>query len=282
MGCLYVVATPIGNLEDITIRATRILSEVDSILCEDTRRTIKLLNSLGIKNKLISFNKNNELNKTPLIIDKLKSHNYALVSDAGTPTISDPGSKLVKEALENNIKVIPIPGASSLLAAYSASGITSNDFIFQGFPPRRKKEVEILLLNLKNLNKDIIFFESPKRIELLINRISEIFYNSRVIVFRELTKIYEETLIREPKKEFPKINTLKGEFVVIIEREGLDKSLSEKINNTDEIILKLKEFISMGLSGKDSVRNTAEYLGLSNKKIYNIYINKILKPKRKL
>ena len=145
MGCLYIVATPIGNLEDITLRATRILSEVDLILCEDTRRTIKLLNSLEIKNKLISFNKNNELEKSPLIIDKLKSNNYALVSDAGTPTISDPGSKLVRKALENNIKVIPVPGASSLLTAYSVSGITNNDFIFQGFPPRRKKEAEIML-----------------------------------------------------------------------------------------------------------------------------------------
>ena len=282
MGCLYIVATPIGNLEDITLRATRILSEVDLILCEDTRRTVKLLNSLKIKNKLISFNKNNELKKTPLIIDKLKSNNCALVSDAGTPTISDPGSKLVRKALENNIKVIPVPGASSLLAAYSASGIINNDFIFQGFPPRRQKEVEMLLINLKNLDKDIIFFESPKRIEILINRISEIFFNSRVIIFRELTKIFEETLVREPKQKFPKINNLKGEFVVIIEREKLDESDTKKVINTDEIILKLKEFISMGLSGKDSIRNTSEYLGLSNKKIYNIYIEEILKPKRTL
>jgi 16S rRNA (cytidine1402-2'-O)-methyltransferase len=282
MGCLYIVATPIGNLEDITLRATRILSEVDLILCEDTRRTIKLLNSLDIKNKLISFNKNNELEKTPIIIDKLKSNNYALVSDAGTPTISDPGSKLVRKALENNIKVIPVPGASSLLTAYSVSGITNNDFIFQGFPPRRKKEAEIMLLNLKNLNKDVIFFESPKRIEVFIERIMEIFPNSRVIIFRELTKMYEEILIRKPNEGFPKINNLKGEFVVIIEREKLDELASKKNDTTDEIILKLKEFISMGLSGKDSVRNTSEYLGLSNKKIYNIYINEVLKPRRTL
>ena len=282
MGCLYIVATPIGNLEDITLRATRILSEVDLILCEDTRRTIKLLNSLDIKNKLISFNKNNELEKTPIIIDKLKSNNYALVSDAGTPTISDPGSKLVRKALENNIKVIPVPGASSLLTAYSVSGITNNDFIFQGFPPRRKKEAEIMLLNLKNLNKDVIFFESPKRIEVFIERIMEIFPNSRIIIFRELTKMYEEILIRKPNEGFPKIDNLKGEFVVIIEREKLDELASKKNDTTDEIILKLKEFISMGLSGKDSVRNTSEYLGLSNKKIYNIYINEVLKPRRAL
>ena len=156
MGELYIVPTPIGNLEDITIRAKNILSKVDIILCEDTRRTLQLLNHLDIKNKLISLNEHNEEKKIDSIITEIDNKSFALVSDAGTPTISDPGSKLIRSLLKNKKKVIPLPGASSLIAAYSASGLRKNDFIFNGFPPRKNQEI-----NINNLEKELYTHNLP-------------------------------------------------------------------------------------------------------------------------
>ncbi|MEC7881043.1 MAG: 16S rRNA (cytidine(1402)-2'-O)-methyltransferase, partial [Chloroflexota bacterium] len=178
MGELYIVPTPIGNLEDITIRAKRVLSEVDIILCEDTRRTIKLLNYLNIKTKLISFNEHNEEKKISNIIDQIDNRSIALVSDAGTPTISDPGSKLIRSLIKNKKKVIPLPGASSLLTAYSAAGLNKSDFVFHGFPPRKNQEIRLLLTELNNINKDIIFFESPLRVEKFLQILRSEFKDS--------------------------------------------------------------------------------------------------------
>ena len=275
MGELYIVPTPIGNLEDITIRAKNILSKVDIILCEDTRRTLKLLNHLEIKNKLISLNEHNEEEKIDSIISEIDNKSFALVSDAGTPTISDPGSKLIRSLLKNKKKVIPLPGASSLITAYSASGLRKSDFVFHGFPPRKNHEIRLLLNELKNIKKDIIFYESPLRVIKLLKLLRLEFQDSNIIICREISKLHEEIILWEPNNELPLTNDVKGEFVIVVERNfdgSNDISTSE-----DEIILKLKEFLDLGLSGRDSVKEVSNYLGLNQKKIYNIYIKKFVK-----
>ena len=275
MGELYIVPTPIGNLEDITIRAKRVLSEVDIILCEDTRRTIKLLNYLNIKTKLISFNEHNEEKKISNIIDQIDNKSIALVSDAGTPTISDPGSKLIRSLIKNKKKVIPLPGASSLLTAYSAAGLNKSDFVFHGFPPRKNQEIRLLLTELNNINKDIIFFESPLRVEKFLQILRSEFKDSNIIIFKEITKLHEEIILWEPDNSSPSLKEIKGEFVIIVER-------SPDSNNTihpseEEIKAKLKEFVDFGLSGRDSVKKASKYLGISQKKIYTIYLKEFVK-----
>ncbi|MEG3581952.1 MAG: 16S rRNA (cytidine(1402)-2'-O)-methyltransferase [Chloroflexota bacterium] len=281
MGSLYVVATPIGNLDDISTRAKSTLKKVDAILCEDTRRTLKLLNSIGIKNNLISLNKDNEVNKIPSILKSIESKDYAIVSDSGTPGVSDPGNKLIKEILENNQKVIPIPGPSAVTAAYSASGMKHHDFLFYGFPPRKKKDLQLELHNLKKIRKDLIFFESPNRVENFLNEASNIFKNSNIVIFRELTKIHEEILLWKPKLEPPVLKKVKGEFVIIIERELSAPHNKTQHFNDEDVVSKLQEFIDLGFSGRDAIENTSQYLGLGHKKIYNIYVEKVLKKKSK-
>jgi 16S rRNA (cytidine1402-2'-O)-methyltransferase len=275
MGELYIVPTPIGNLEDITIRAKRVLSEVDIILCEDTRRTIKLLNYLNIKNKLISFNEHNEEKKISNIIDQIDNKSIALVSDAGTPTISDPGSKLVRSLIKNKKKVIPLPGASSLITAYSAAGLNKNDFVFHGFPPRKNQEIKLLLTELNNINKDIIFFESPLRVEKFLQILRSEFKDSNIIIFKEITKLHEEIILWEPDNSLPPLNEVKGEFVIIAERSPDSNNIIHA--SEEEIKAKLKEFVDFGLSGRDSVKKASKYLGVSQKKIYNIYLKEFVK-----
>ena len=275
MGELYIVPTPIGNLEDITIRAKNILSKVDIILCEDTRRTLKLLNHLEIKNKLVSFNEHNEEKKIDSIITEIDNKSFALVSDAGTPTISDPGSKLIRSLLKNKKKVIPLPGASSLIAAYSASGLRKNDFIFNGFPPRKNQEIKLLLNELKNMKKDIIFYESPLRVIKFLKLLRSEFKDSNIIICREISKLHEEIILWEPNNELPLNKEVKGEFVIIVERNV--NAINNISTSEDEIILKLKEFTDLGLSGRDSVKEVSNYLGLNQKKIYNIYIKRFAK-----
>ena len=275
MGELYIVPTPIGNLEDITIRAKKILSEVDIILCEDTRRTIKLLNYLNIKTKLISFNEHNEEKKISNIIDQIENKSIALVSDAGTPTISDPGSKLIRSLIKNKKKVIPLPGASSLITAYSAAGLNKSDFVFHGFPPRKNKEIKLLLTELNNINKDIIFFESPLRVEKFLQILRSEFKDSNIIIFKEITKLHEEIILWEPDSSSPSLKEVKGEFVIIVERSPDYNNIIHA--SEEEIKTKLKEFVGFGLSGRDSVKKASKYLGISQKKIYNIYLKEFVK-----
>jgi len=275
MGALYIVPTPIGNLEDITLRSIRILSSVDAILCEDTRRTLRLMNHLKIKNKLISFNEHNEGKKIQQILESIDESTFAIVSDAGTPTISDPGSKLVRALLASKKKVIPLPGASSLITAYSASGMKNSDFIFCGFPPKKEKDIKLLLNELKTLNKDIIFFESPLRTTKFLKFLRKDFTNSNIVISREISKIHEEIILWEPSSEFPKFKKVKGEMVIIVERDLNTKSKKDIFNET-EALGKLEEFVNLGLSGRDSVKKVSSYLGVSQKKIYNIYLQKFV------
>ncbi len=221
-GSLYIVATPIGNLDDITLRAIETLKSVDYILCEDTRISSRLLNSLEIKTKLISFNARTEERKIPNIINDLKNgKNIALISDAGTPTISDPGIRLVNEALKNGIEVKGIPGANAAILALSISGIPTDSFVFEGFLPQKKGRQK-KLKELAEEQRTIVIYESPFRVEKLLNELAEFMPGRFVAINRELTKKFEETIrgtVEELKEKITDIKT-KGEFVIVIAPKG--------------------------------------------------------------
>lgn len=230
MGTMYIVATPIGNLQDITLRAIEVLKSVDYIACEDTRKTGILLKSLNIDHHpmLISFYEQNEKVRVPNILNLLKNdRNVALVSDGGTPTISDPGFRLVRQCLEENIKVISIPGPSAVVSALASSGLPTDKFIFLGFLPRKPGHRIKLLSNLKDANEKleatVVIYEAPHRIVKVLNDIKSVFGNIEIRIARELTKIHEElvvdsidNLIEKYGKQEPR-----GEFVVLFSLKSL-------------------------------------------------------------
>lgn len=223
MSKFYVIATPIGNMEDITFRAIRVLNEVDLILCEDTRETKKLLQKYNINKMTMSYHAQSKLAKTDKIFELLnEGKNLALVSDAGTPTISDPGAmliSLIKEKFNEKVQVIPIPGATALIAALSASGFPTHEFIFLGFLPHKKGR-ETLFKEISSAKRTVVFYESPHRILKTLESLDKFCPNKKVCIARELTKIYEEFkrgtaselleyLIKNPVKQ-------KGEFTVLV------------------------------------------------------------------
>lgn len=216
---LYVVATPIGNFEDITIRALKTLASVDIILCEDTRTSGNLLKHFGIQNKLVSYHSHNETSKLDFVITQLNvNKSLALISDAGTPCISDPGAILVSELVKQNLKVIPIPGANAAISAYSASGILASDFKFYGFPPLKKGRQTFLKTSFDEKTATILY-ESSHRILKLLNEL-DILYSDKlyICIAKELTKIYEKFYFGSPAEVLAKIQqdkSDKGEFVLI-------------------------------------------------------------------
>ena len=218
-GILYVVSTPIGNREDITLRALRILKEVDLIAAEDTRHTGLLLKHFGIQTPLSSYFEGNELRKRDLILSRLKEGDrVALVSDAGTPGISDPGFRLIQLAIENQIPVVPIPGASAVITALSVSGLPTDAFLFKGFLPHKSAKRRGLLEQLENARETLILYESPHRIVETLKDISDILGDREIVLARELTKIYEEVLRGRVSEIQSRITgrTIKGEITLII------------------------------------------------------------------
>jgi 16S rRNA (cytidine1402-2'-O)-methyltransferase len=219
-GILYLVATPIGNLEDLTFRALNTLKEVDALACEDTRETLKLLNHYHIKKRLISYYHPKEKQKIPLIINLLKEgKNIALVSDAGTPGLSDPGYPLIQEALKHSIKIVPIPGPSAATAALPASGLPTHRFLFLGFPPVKKTATRKLLLSLKDEPSTLIFYIPTRKIPGFLELIDESLGLRSIVIAREMTKIYEQFIRGTSKEILEKIKslTLKGEKTLLIE-----------------------------------------------------------------
>ena len=221
-GILYLVSTPIGNLEDITLRAIRILKEVDIIAAEDTRHTLLLLGNLGIKNQLESYHSYNRLRQTPRLIEKLISgKNIALVSDAGTPGISDPANHLVAAAIERQISVVPIPGPTAAIAALVASGLPTDQFYFGGFLPAKKGRKK-RILELSKLTETVVLYESPHRLLKTLYELKTCFGNRPIAVCRELTKRFEEITrggIDDAVRFFSN-KTIRGEFVLVIRGEG--------------------------------------------------------------
>jgi 16S rRNA (cytidine1402-2'-O)-methyltransferase len=218
-GTLYIVSTPIGNLEDITLRALRILKEVDLIAAEDTRHTGLLLRHFGIQKPLTSYFEGNELKKRELILSRLKQGDrVALVSDAGTPGISDPGFRLIQMVIENQIPIIPIPGPSAVIAALSVSGLPTDAFLFKGFLPHKSKKRRDLLKQLEETKETLIFYESPHRLTETLKDILEILGDREIVLTRELTKIYEEILrgkVSEIQNQIGE-KKLKGEITLVI------------------------------------------------------------------
>jgi 16S rRNA (cytidine1402-2'-O)-methyltransferase len=241
-GVLYIVATPIGNLDDISLRAIEILKQVDVIAAEDTRHSIRLLNHLGIRNKLMSLHEHNERDRVDGIIDDLKQgSNIALISDAGTPLISDPGYPLVKAVQDAGLRVSPIPGASSIIAALSAAGMPTETFTFYGFLSQKNSERLSKLSALKQQQGTLVLLESTHRIERLLEQLSELFCDNRIVVAKELTKSFERFLSGTPSQiltvmqQEPALK--KGEFVVLIDNPI---TISEKLLSDEDIeILKL-------------------------------------------
>jgi len=221
-GELFVIATPIGNLEDITFRAVRILKEADIIAAEDTRRTSKLLNHYDIKNKLTIYNDYNKKKKTTSLINLLKIGNsIALVSDAGTPGISDPGFYLVRECLKQGINIVPVPGANAAITALSASGAATDSFTFYGFLPKKKNKKSEFIRSLKEKDNTIMLYESPYRIKETVSAIAKVMPERSIMLARELTKKFEEFIRGNAKKVNKQIkdSAIKGEFVLIIDKK---------------------------------------------------------------
>jgi len=219
---LYIISTPIGNLKDITLRAIETLKALDLILAEDTRRTSILLNHYNIKHKqLTSFNDNNKEKTTPKIITELKNNkSIGLVSDSGTPGISDPGFYLIRESIKNNIKVIPIPGPTASITALTASGFPTDEFTFYGFIPKKEKAKKDFFNKIKNSNKTTIIYESPYRLVKTLKAMSEIMPNKKICIARELTKKFEELIRGTTKEVYHKLKekNIKGEITIIINK----------------------------------------------------------------
>ncbi len=263
---LYIVATPIGNLEDITLRALRILKEVDYIAAEDTRHTKKLLNHYGINTKLVSYYREQEVRRAEDIIDLLdEGQTVAIVTDAGTPGISDPGSIVVQKAREKNHKIVPIPGASALTTALSCAGIGEGRILFQGFAPAKKNQRRKILQSLVHADYYSVFYEAPHRMESFLRDACDILGDKPVFIARELTKNFEELKVTSLKAACEEAGKKKnrGEFVVIL---SPTESLPGAEMDIDEMILWYRHNSTLSL--KDCCKKLSDDLGISRSKIY--------------
>ena len=271
-GVLYLVGTPIGNLNDISFRAIKILTDVSLIACEDTRQTKKITNRYEISNRLISFNKHNSRKRIPLIINYLKEgKSVALVTDAGLPSICDPGEDLVKIAKENKFETICIPGPSASLTALISSGFPASKFIFEGFLPKKKSEREEILSEISNNEKTTIIYESPHRLNKLLLELKEFCGGQREIsVSRELTKKFEEQINNNVDEiiNIFKNREIIGEITILI--KGLEKSNQTELN-VSKLKKELEELISAGLSLSAASKYLAKKKKLKKNLIYNLY-----------
>ncbi len=272
-GTLYIVATPIGNLEDITYRAINTLKEVDIIAAEDTRHTLKLLNHYEITKHLISYHRHNEETKTQELIEKLKQgKNIALVSDAGTPGICDPGEEIIFKCIEDGIKVIPIPGACAFVNALICSGLNTETFLFLGFLPLNKKNRKQKLEEIKNSSQTTILYEAPHKLQTTLKDLQEIIGDRKVVIARELTKIHEEFIRDTIKEIIEKTADIKGEIIILIEKA-----------QTLEIQQKFEEFSleehynyyeKQGIDKKEIIKKIAKDRNVSKNEIYIYFANK--------
>ncbi|MBU8912084.1 MAG: 16S rRNA (cytidine(1402)-2'-O)-methyltransferase [Desulfobacterales bacterium] len=278
-GTLYIVATPVGNLEDITFRAIKILEQADLIAAEDTRHSKKLLSHYGIQTKLVSCHEHNEANKIPQIITHLKTGlNIALICDAGTPTISDPGYKLVAAVAREKISVIPIPGCSAAIAGLSVSGLPTDSFLFSGFLPKKQQKQQHALESVKNQTSTLIFYESPRRIKTLINNMLKILGDRKACLAREITKIHEEYIrgsLSEILQKLNKKDSIKGECSLFVQGQLEQKTIND--SQLEKIILERLSTEGLGTSGL--AKQISKEFNLSKKKVYEIILNlQDLKP----
>lgn len=273
-GTLFLVATPIGNLEDMTYRGIRVLNEVDIIAAEDTRHAMKLLNHFEIKKPLVSYYEHNKKIRGNFLIAKLlEGKNIALVSDAGTPGVSDPGEDIVKLCIENEIKVTMVPGATAAIMGLVLSGISSKSFVFEGFLSMNKKERREKINSLKEETRTIVLYEAPHKLLNTLNDLYEALGNRKIALARELTKKYEEVIRLSLKDAVLKYESEvpRGEFVIVIEGADAQEILQERIDRWQE--MKIEEhyqmYISQGFEKKEAMKKVAYDRGISKRDVYN-------------
>ena len=268
-GKLYLIPTPIGNLEDITLRALNILKEVDLVYAEDTRETYVLLNHYNINKKIESCHKYSEMKHKDKIINILKSgKNIAYVTDRGTPLISDPGNIIVDEAIKNNINVISLPGPNALLPALNMSGISNQRFIFYGFLSNKKSISKKELIKLKDEEYPIIFYESPFRIKDTLELLLKVFGNRKAAIVREISKIHEEVIRDNIENLIVKCDKIKGEIVLIVEGNTI---IEDTIVDFESLINNL---INKGYSKRDAIKEISEEYSINKNKLYNMFKEK--------
>ncbi|SKA67577.1 16S rRNA (cytidine1402-2'-O)-methyltransferase [Eubacterium uniforme] len=274
-GILYLCATPIGNLEDITYRVVRILNEVDLIAAEDTRHSIKLLNHFDIKTPMTSYHEFNKVDKAKYLVGELLAgKNIAVVTDAGTPGISDPGEELVKQCIEAGIKVVPCPGAAACINALIMSGKPTRRFCFEAFLPSDKKERALVLEDLKDETRTIIIYEAPHRLLKTVSLLLETLGDRKVSICRELTKTHEEmiptTLSGILKLYDEEDKTPKGEYVLVIEGKSYQEKKEEEISKWEEmsILEHMDYYLNQGIQKKEAMKMVAKDRGISKKEVY--------------
>jgi 16S rRNA (cytidine1402-2'-O)-methyltransferase len=270
-GILYIVATPIGNLEDITLRALRVLKEVDVVAAEDTRHTQILLSHYDIHTPLTSYHEHNEKTKSQQLVTRLaRGQNVALVSDAGTPAISDPGFRLIAQAIRAGVRIIPVPGASALTAVLSASGLPTDRFVFEGFLPARKTQRRERLQTLRDETRTLIFYEAPHRLKDTLGDIRELLGNREAVLAREVSKIHEEFL-RGPVSELVRAlgsGDIRGEVTLIISGSSGLPGVSE-----DRLKAEILELKGKGLRVKEIAEVLGEKFGYPKKEIYRLALH---------
>ena len=272
-GKLYLVPTPIGNLKDITLRALEVLKECHIVAAEDTRQTLKLLNHFEIKKPLISYHKFNEQSKGDEIIELLlEGKNIALVSDAGTPGISDPGSVIVEKCIEKNINFEVLPGATAITTALVYSGLDTTKFIFRGFLPRENKERKLITNELLNSQETLIFYEAPHRLMDTLSYLLDTFGDRRIAVCRELTKLYQEIFrgnLNEAINHFVS-NKPRGEFVLVLEGKGLEEIKEEKKQEWIDLSIEehILRYIRNGKNKKEAIKLVAKDRELPKSEVY--------------
>ncbi len=271
-GTIYLVATPIGNLKDITFRALETLKTVDIIAAEDTRHTLKLLNHYEITKPLISYHRHNEEIKTQGLIEKvLEGKNIAIVTDAGTPGISDPGEEIVKEAIKNTIEIIPIPGACALINSLIVSGINTKEFSFYGFLPLNKKNRKEKLAQIKKEQKTVILYEAPHKLQKTLQDILKNIGNIPACIVRELTKLHEEKTYATISELISNFQQPKGEFVIILDLNKIEEDEQKFTKMTLEEQYLLYE--RQGLEKKEIIKQIAKDRKVSKNEIYQEFIN---------
>lgn len=269
-GTLYLVATPIGNLADITHRALQVLRDVDLIACEDTRHTRKLLQHYGIDKKTVSYHEHNEQQRAAELIELLQQgSSIAVVSDAGTPAISDPGFRLVRAAIENHLSVVPLPGPSALIAALVAAGLPTDEFFFGGFLPARSGARRARLSELRSIPGTLIFYEAPHRLAPSLKDAYEILGERDAVVARELTKLHEEIRrgrLSELSEHYSNAEQPRGEIVLLIDRTVLDEATDKPANASVSSLV--EKFEAEGLDHRAALKKAARELGLSRAEAY--------------
>ncbi len=272
-GTIYLVATPIGNLQDMTFRAVQTLKEVDLIAAEDTRHTLQLLNYFEVSKPMISYHRHNEEVKTEeLIHEVIAGKNIAIVTDAGTPGISDPGEEIVKAAIQNQIEIIPIPGACALVNSLIVSGISTKEFSFYGFLPLNKKNRKEVFSKIAKENKTVILYEAPHKLQKTLEDILKLIGDISICVVRELTKIHEEKIYGKISEVIEKCKEPKGEFVIILDlnkNEDTEEANFEKMTLQEHYLF----YEKLGLNKKEIIKQIAKDRNVPKNEIYQKFLD---------